>query len=254
MQIHELPSGVVTADDYVAIDNGSATRKSKLKDFDVANNTVAFTTRDESAPTEWKTFSTMDSGSTLSVLINRASAVASNVRYLKSWLGSTALGTTATTITGAIREIVNKIGSSSTGLTATTLTGMIRELRQGIGSMVSYTSSADISVPYSSGDTNVYVNAGSVTLSKGMWIVVCKARFSSNSTGVRRMNLADSAGANGWMVSYPGGDSVVDIQMTYMLDVNSETTYYLNLWQNSGTNLTCASGRVTIRAMKVGIR
>lgn len=42
-------------------------------------------------------------------------------------IGSTSMGTTATTLTGAVKEINTKIGSTSMGTTATTLTGAVKE-------------------------------------------------------------------------------------------------------------------------------
>ena len=253
MQIHELPTGVASSSDYLAMDDGTSTRKAHFSGFNAADNPVTFTTRDEASPTEWKGFSAMESGSTIAVLMNRISAGISNVRYLRSVLGTTALGTTATTITGAIRELVNKIGATATGLTATTITGMIKELRVGIGKTLSYTSSADVTVPYSTGDSTVYAAIGSLALTKGTWVVICKARFSSNSTGVRRLNLSDTSASGGWLVSYPAANGIEDIQMIDIVSPDEETTYYLNAYQNSGSNLTCPSGYVRIRAIKIGI-
>lgn len=253
MQIHELPTGVASSSDYLAMDDGASTRKAHFSGFNAADNPVTFTTRDESDPTEWKGFSAMASGSTIAVLMNRISAGISNVRYLRSVLGTTTLGTTATTVTGAIRELVNKIGSTATGLTATTITGMIKELRVGIGKTLSYTSSADISVPYSTNDSTIYAAIGSLALTKGTWVVICKARFSSNSTGVRRLNLSDTSASGGWTVSYPAANGIEDIQMIDIVSPDEETTYYLNAYQNSGANLTCPSGHVRIRAIKIGI-
>ena len=254
MQIHELPSGVPSSDDYLAMDDGLSTRKAHFSGFNAADNPVTFITRDEATPTEWKGFSAMESGSKLSVLLNRVSAAVSNVRYLRSVLGTTALGTTATTITGAIKELVNKIGSTATGLTATTITGMIKELRLAIGTTSSYTSSADQTIPYSSGDINVYAAVGSISLPKGTWLVICKCRFSTNSTGVRKMNFSSTSGAAGWTVSLPAATGeATDIQLVTIVDPSVETTYYMNVWQNSGSNLTCASGRATIRAIRIGV-
>lgn len=254
MQIHELPTGVPSSDDYVAMDDGTSTRKAHFSGFNAADNPVTFTTRDEASPAEWKGFSAMESGSKLSVLINRASATASNVRYLRSVLGTTALGTAATTITGAIHELVNKIGSTATGLSATTITGMIKELRLAVGTTASYTSSADQTIPYSTNDTSVYAAVGTITLPKGTWLVICKCRFSTNSNGVRKMNFSDTSGAAGWTISLPASSGeATDLQMVSIVSPNDSTAYYMNVWQNSGSNLTCAAGRATIRAIRIGV-
>lgn len=254
MQIHELPTGVASSDDYLAMDDGTSTRKAHFSAFNAADNPVTFTSRDESAPTEWKGFSAMETGSKLSVLMNRISAGISNVRYLRSFIGTTALGTTATTITGAIKELVNKIGSTSTGLTATTITGMIRELRLSIGYTKSFTSSADQTIPFSSSGTSVYAAVGSIDLTKGTWLVICKCRFSANGNGTRKMNFSQTSGAAGWTVSLPAASGeATDIQLVTIADLNDDATYYMNVWQDSGSNLTCVSGRATIRAIRIGV-
>ena len=254
MQIHELPTGVPSSDDYVAMDDGTSTRKAHFSGFNAADNPVTFTTRDESSPTEWKGFSAMESGSKLSVLINRASAAASNVRYLRSVLGTTALGTTATTITGAIHELVNKIGATATGLSATTITGMIKELRLAIGYTKSFASPADLSIPYSSGGSSIFAAVGSIGLTKGTWLVICKCRFSANSNGTRKMNFSQTSGAAGWTVSLPAASGeATDIQLVTIADVSEDATYYMNVWQDSGSYLTCAAGRATIKAIRIGV-
>ena len=56
----------------------------------------------------------------------------SDVQELIDKIGSTPMGTTATTITGAIKELKNKIGSVAMGTTATTITGAIKEHEQDI--------------------------------------------------------------------------------------------------------------------------
>ena len=55
-----------------------------------------------------------------------------SIQALQDKIGSTVMGTVATTITGAIRELFNKIGSVAMGTTATTLTGAIKELKTAI--------------------------------------------------------------------------------------------------------------------------
>lgn len=253
MEIHELPTDTPTSADYLAMDDGTSSRKTKFSDFEAGDNLVTFTNRDTAEPTAWAGFSVMESGTKLSALMNRISAAVANVRWLRTYLGSTALGTSATTISGAIRELVNKIGSTATGLTATTITGMIRELHSAIGQITSFTSSADVVVASSTSDSSVYRAIGQIDLTAGTWVVVSKARFSTNSTGVRRLNLSTEQAATGWTVSLPAANAVEDIQLVSLLSVPEATTYYLNAWQNSGSNLTCPAGRVTIRAMKVGV-
>lgn len=126
MHINDLPAGSPTEDDYLAIDNGISHRKVKFSQFDAKGNTVTFTSGDAETPTAWKSVAVLASG-TLSSLLNAVSKMCSNIRYLRSFVGTTSMGTTATTVTGAVKEIMNKIGSTSMGTTATTLTGAIKE-------------------------------------------------------------------------------------------------------------------------------
>ena len=58
-----------------------------------------------------------------------------SIQALQDKIGSTVMGTVATTITGAIRELFNKIGSVAMGTTATTLTGAIKELKTAISAL-----------------------------------------------------------------------------------------------------------------------
>lgn len=140
MQIHELPTdSPTTAEDYLAIDDGTSTRKALFSGFEAGGNEVTFTSGDSASPSTWQTVSTMASG-TLSTLMNGLSKMASNARYLYSVIGQTALGTTATTITGAIAEIVGKIGNTAMTTTATTLTGAIKEVKDSVSALSNVTS------------------------------------------------------------------------------------------------------------------
>lgn len=67
-------------------------------------------------------------------LVDKASTHGS-IQALQDKIGSTVMGTVATTITGAIRELFNKIGTVAMGTTATTLTGAIKELKTAISAL-----------------------------------------------------------------------------------------------------------------------
>ena len=129
MQIHELPNGTPTSSDYIPIDNGGSTRKTTFSGFEAGDNTATFTSGDTSTPVSWQSVPVLASG-TIKSIFGNVSKMMANTRYIWEFIGSTALGTTATTITGAIAELVTKLGNSSMGTTATTITGAIAELRQ----------------------------------------------------------------------------------------------------------------------------
>ena len=58
-----------------------------------------------------------------------------SIQALRDKIGSTAMGTTATTVTGAIKELVTKIGSTAMDTTATSVTGAIKEHETDISAM-----------------------------------------------------------------------------------------------------------------------
>jgi len=128
MEIHELPNGTPTSSDYLAIDNGTS-RKTGFSSFELGDNNVTFSSGDTTTPVSWQSVSALASG-TLKSVLNGVSTMMANSRYMWGLIGSTVMGTTATTITGAIAEIVAKLGNNSMGTTATTITGAIYELSQ----------------------------------------------------------------------------------------------------------------------------
>lgn len=109
MQIHELTTAQsVGTNEYIAIDNGTTTRKYNWRDGSPVK--VTFTSSDQSTPTAWKTMTTFVSDR-LDTLMSTISKAISNVRYLYSLIGTTSMGTSASTITGAIAEHNTKIAT-----------------------------------------------------------------------------------------------------------------------------------------------
>ena len=166
MNIHELNTKTPGSTAYVALDDGTDTYKANLPGINLQNNPVTFTSGDSSTATSWTSVSTVSSGSTLSVLLNRISTMIKNVRYLYNLIGTASMGTTATTLTGAISEVRTSvptvdsalnvsstnpvqngiitqnieriddfIGTATMGTTATTITGAIAELDNAIDAM-----------------------------------------------------------------------------------------------------------------------
>lgn len=161
MDIHELPSGTATTSDYIAADNGTSTRKIQLKGFDIGYNEVIFESLDNNTPqaTSWQEAQALTSGLSLKVILKRATALLSNVRYLYNRIGTTSIGGSAVTITSAIKDIIDFIGSTTMTTTATTITGAIKELKQFDNSLPDFSSyqtastSWSIPSPYSSNCT-----------------------------------------------------------------------------------------------------
>lgn len=122
-----------------------------------------------------------------------------------------------------------------------------------IGSFLSNSNSSAISIPpYSSSDANVAKAITSISLPPGSWFVVGSVRFDSAAAGSRRCNLSQTANDTIVMNQvYNGGTSVVNLQVCQVYKLNSQTTYYLNAAQASGSTITCPSGLGWIHAIRI---
>lgn len=123
MQIHELNSATPAATDSIAMDNGTDTYRATPTTV-VSNSAPTFTTGDASSPTAWESVSTISSGLGFGTLLNRITTMIKNVRYLYSRQGTTAMGTTATTITGAIAEHETDITATNALMGDTSISGI----------------------------------------------------------------------------------------------------------------------------------
>lgn len=82
----------------------------------------------------------------------------------------------------------------------------------------------------------------SFTLQPGAWIVVCSCGFASNATGRRGFCLSTTsggsqAGHNVLKTSNAVSGTYTELQFTFPIVVNEETTYFLSAYQNSGSAL-----------------
>lgn len=132
-----------------------------------------------------------------------ATTIKGAIRELKDKLGSVAMGTSSTTITGAIKELVNKLGSVAMGTTATTITGAIKELltkvtnletkTAGIVRTSYYTIEAggnDFKQLHNLGSYLIIVNGASLSASmKGMYLV---GVTSGGALGIKAISEASS--------------------------------------------------------------
>lgn len=89
------------------------------------------------------------------------------------------------------------------------------------------------------------------TLNAGLWLVVVHGYFSTNATGRRFVKLSTQKGnvtaALGCqsMQAVSGGYSL--FTYTNVLNLDKKTTYYINLWQNSGKTLNARTWYSAIR-------
>lgn len=92
----------------------------------------------------------------------------------------------------------------------------------------------------------------SLTLTKGVWVIIGKCRFPANTTGIRRLNISTTSGAASIQVSANATtSSSTDIQVVRILNLTSNATYYLNAWQDSGGALSCPAGQGTLDAVRI---
>lgn len=91
--------------------------------------------------------------------------------------------------------------------------------------------------------TSTATNVCSITLGPGNWFIVCGVRFSSNSSGIRRVNLTTaSADSDDQFQCSPVSGATTQINFTRVASPSEETTYYLNAYQTSGSSLTLPAG------------
>ena len=95
--------------------------------------------------------------------------------------------------------------------------------------------------------SSTLTNVATITLPAGIWILQFIAIFDSNSTGYREMGLGASA-LDPYMNRYcklavEAADGIdTELSVTTLLVPTVETTYYLNVMQNSGSSLNVIGG------------
>ena len=110
-----------------------------------------------------------------------------------------------------------------------------------------YNSSA-VSVPNGSTTT-----ACSLTLSAGTWIVIGGCIFPSNANGSRFISISSSSAGSATTGTSAEGHSSngTPIQCVFNVNIGQATTYYLRVYQNSGSALTVPAQGAYIRATRI---
>ena len=92
---------------------------------------------------------------------------------------------------------------------------------------------------------NTWTATGSFTLAKGTWVIIAYTQFPNNTTGVRGMNLHQTAGSSSGQTSEyadcgnaVGGTFVSRLRVVVTRVVGASTTFYINAYQNSGSAQT----------------
>ncbi len=86
-------------------------------------------------------------------------------------------------------------------------------------------------------------NIISLELPSGTWVVTGRVRFSANGAGYRRAGFGTTDSEGAIQVQTPAvTGAVTQLTLTKIIEVSSNTTYYLNAYQNSGSSLNLAAG------------
>lgn len=106
-----------------------------------------------------------------------------------------------------------------------------------IGAFKSARLTTDLSV-----NTSTWTILCSLTLSAGTWVLVGYADFNPNATGQRVINLHTTGGANFRQIEVNAANGYTTLETTLVVKIAQDTTYFLNVWQNSGTAITMREG------------
>ena len=90
---------------------------------------------------------------------------------------------------------------------------------------------------------NTLKNIASISVKAGINIIVASASFPSNATGYRQIGVATSTTSSNWgVISIKRGRAVSGvatvISLCFLYNASSATTLYLNVQQNSGSELS----------------
>ena len=96
---------------------------------------------------------------------------------------------------------------------------------------------------------------GDITLPAGQFLVWIKTRIASNANGRRTLlltnnNNADASGALSVSAQdhrAPVNGDYTDLACLNFINVDSQTTYYIKVMQNSGSNLGCATRVIAVQ-------
>lgn len=129
------------------------------KSGDSTNNSITFTSTDNTNPTEWTDISALTSGEKHSSLFNKISTMFKNVRYLYKTLGTTDISQMGNgTVTGALNELNAKINFPFIRISES-ITDYVDGINEGFGFFIINTNAQTAGVP----DTNYTYTTGYYT-------------------------------------------------------------------------------------------
>ena len=142
--------------------------------------------------------------------------------------------------------------NTASGLSATNVQGAIDKLSD-LGVIVSATTTSSNPITCAN---NTYTECVHLTLDKGIYLFVGMLGFTANATGVRGINISEVSGdagiAQARLTANACESGQTRIQTVHVTTVTSDSTiYYLNAYQNSGSNLDVIFSRLL--AVKIGM-
>lgn len=183
-------------------------------------------------------------------LTNAWTTDASSIRY-----SNTSSGLSATKVQGAIDELASEKAdlaspaftgnptaptqAAGNNTTRIATTAFVQGEKPSVGSITNLTTV--------SANSSGWQNVGSVNTAKGSkYLIVITAEFAGNSTGVRQIGISTtSGGAPMDFFRTVGANNMgtvkQQLQLVSILAPSSNTTYYINVAQNSGSGLEIKS-------------
>ena len=156
------------------------------------------------------------------------------------------------TISGTAKRNTLYLGVDDSGDATVDIngTGAAAAWRSALGvnnSVAAHTQSNNLSLATGTDAVPSGVNSG--TLSAGTYLLVAGCAFSSNSSGQRALYFTTNSSGGGAIqqgrIALPA-NAASRYQVSLLVNVSSNTTYYLGVWQNSGSTLTVSAGYMNI--------
>lgn len=251
------------------------------KTGDAQDNTVTFTSADvaDGGTTAWTIVAKLTTSEKLSSVLNKVSVMFKNIRYLYKMLGTTDISAIGGgTVTGAISKLNTDLGGKQNAATAintsnigsqnvnyATSAGSATKATQdgnGRNIVTTYLSKSDIGANYGASLTitksipnDVETNILSVTIgAAGVYLIHGQANFSSNKTGLRRLEIKNSSGTGSLggvqMGASESGKTNMQVLSISAATFSANQTVNLYAHQNCGAALNITSAYMSAIRLK----
>lgn len=168
--------------------------------------------------------------------------MASNPTLSQIKVGNVVYDICDTTARNSITSLDNSVSSLDNSISS--LNNSVSSLNNRLNTIVSVSSDAtDVG-------TGTYHRKHAITLTPGTYLILVGCFFASNSSGYRQLYLTTSSNQgtnrpNGGRfaenVVHPATSKETWLYLSNLLNLSSTTTYYVVVYQNSGSTLSCSS-------------